>query len=219
MADEQTINQQPENSAPEGSQGGGEKPFLDSLPEDIRANEALKDVTGPDVLAQRYLETLGKVPKVPEGPDKYTFDDDVKGILNADSLKALAKTAHEAGATEAQAQAIAKYYAAQAKEALEAETAQAEKWDADLKKEWGGNFDANMSVAMKALVGFGDEVAVKALKDSGLAKHPAVRKMFYSIGRAISEDKFDKSGNPETKSGIERGLGGMPMLNFPSMSK
>lgn len=62
-------------------------------------------------------------------------------------------------------------------------------------KEIGGDkLPETLSVAKKALSQFGDESTLKMLNESGFGDHPGVIKMFYKIGKEISEDSFVGEG-------------------------
>lgn len=63
-------------------------------------------------------------------------------------------------------------------------------------KEIGGDKLAeSMATARKSFQQFGGDDALKLLDESGLGDHPAIVRMFYKVGKAISEDTFVAAGN------------------------
>jgi hypothetical protein len=74
---------------------------------------------------------------------------------------------------------------------IDTETAQANA-EAELRKEWGGNYDANIKKAGSvAKANMNAEILDMELKDgTRLGDHPEVIKGFANIANLISEDKL-----------------------------
>lgn len=74
---------------------------------------------------------------------------------------------------------------------------QSEEWKANLlsDKEFGGEaFKANAELAKRAAQKFATPDFIKTLEETGLGNHPELVKMFYRIGKAMSDDSFVKPG-------------------------
>jgi hypothetical protein len=133
---------------------------------------------------------------VPDAPDAYGLkapEGVPAEVWSDDAAKAFAAKAHEAGLTTAQAQAVAGWWAGtvaeQAKAAEDAAVAAREEATAAMKTEWGGQFNAKLDLAKRALDQFGGKAVAEIMTDTGLGNHPDVVRMFARIGEAIAEDK------------------------------
>lgn len=140
----------------------------------------------------------------PEKPDQYTLKAE-----NADpnAVKWAQETFHKLGLTRKQAETLyAEFngFAGQsAKSQQEAqETAAklaADKQEADLKKEWGAEFDQRKNIAKAAAIKFGlDGEALDTIERS--AGFAGVMKFLHNIGASIGEHEF---------VGSKQGAGGM----------
>lgn len=66
-----------------------------------------------------------------------------------------------------------------------------------LKKEWAGNYDANLAIAQKGMARIaGSPEMKKLLDDTGLGNHPLFVKAFFEVGRMVSEDKPPNGATP-----------------------
>lgn len=69
--------------------------------------------------------------------------------------------------------------------------------DAAKDKEIGGDaFESNVAIAKSALKQFGSDKLTAMLVESGLGNHPEVLRVFYRVGKAISEDTILTGGTP-----------------------
>ena len=124
-------------------------------------------------------------------PDGMQFDDAVVG--------AFSEVAKDLNLSQEAAQKIldkvGPVMAAQQNEALQAasaEWAEASKTD----KEFGGDkLNENLAVAKKAMDQFASPELRALLNESALGNNPEVIRMFYRVGKAISEDGFVVGGN------------------------
>jgi hypothetical protein len=74
--------------------------------------------------------------------------------------------------------------------------------DAEIGGPGGSNFEANASVAHKAIATFGTPKLQEILRDSGMGNHPEIVKFCLKVGRAISEDStFAKGGSSAQPTG------------------
>ena len=143
-----------------------------------------------------------------KAPDGVTLDDAVVG--------AFAEVAKDLNLPQEQAQKvidkIAPVLATQATERLKAartewvETAKAD-------KEFGGDkLEENLGVAKKALEAFATPELRTLLEDSGLGDHPDVIRLFFRVGKAISEDGV-VSGKPGTSAPLSIAQRMYPNMN------
>jgi len=197
MADEQTALT-PDNTVTDGA--GSEVSFLDSITdESLKGNEAITSFQSLDDLLKDYVITKELIPKLPENEDGYVFETPEGVTLDETSFKAFQKTAHEIGLTADQFQALMKFdlgrQEAANKSVMEAEAAQKAKMEkaaAEIKKEFGAEFDAKLDGARKVLEKTG---AVELANDPELGNSPAFFRHLVKISELISEDKLE-AGTP-----------------------
>ena len=135
----------------------------------------------------------------PESADKYDLSDfsPPEGVpWDQNSVAPLLEVLHSAGLNNEQASRIVKGYAEQQKNYFESVKGQVkESYDsmiADLKGEWGKDFDANLSLAGRAwreLAGDldSDENPAFLADGSRLGSHPAVVRMAGELGKIMAE--------------------------------
>lgn len=203
-----------------GADGSATPSFIESLPEDLRGSEQLKGFDSAEKLARAHLETLGKLPVVPDKPEAYQLTIPEGHPVNPELVGQFQKWAHEAGLSQDQASKIGQnYIAAEAAMLAQMQEADTEAQTA-IKTEWGDKFDANLAVAQRAVVQFCTPEEKKFLEESRLGNNPVLVRMFHRIGEAMSEDKLGASAQGGAGGGqMERTKGGMPQLDFPSMRK
>lgn len=199
------------------------KPFVETLPEDLRESEHLKDVKGADELARYYVDLKSNYLKPPDNPDGYEFAKPDGYELDEDTFKEFKSQAFEAGLNQKQFDAVMKADVdrvtksfASMKQTIELHRTEAE---TALKTEWGGNYEKNLEAAKSVLnhANLVDDGFKKFLEDTRFGDNPEVIKYFYRLSSAISEDTFRKPGTGGQPSGPMKDESGRPMLSFPSM--
>ena len=196
--------------------------FNDSLPEDLREHEHLKEVGDNAQLAQSYVDLIKNQPVVPPDPSGYSYDFPEGFELDNESFDSFKKVALDEGITQKQFQALAGYDVQRteaAKESFQASITQ-NRNDSEnaLRTEWGDKYDSKIESAKGVLRSYGNEEFTQFLKDSHLGDNPGVIKMLSWVAEKLSEDSLINSesrGTPE--EGPKKGEGGEPMLDFPSM--
>lgn len=73
--------------------------------------------------------------------------------------------------------------------------------EANLRREWRGDYERNVGYARQAIIRFGDEGLAALLDQAGIGRAPAVIRAFARIGRAISEDDAAVHASPADASG------------------
>lgn len=144
----------------------------------------------------------GAAPAAPEAakpvvPETYEFKAPEGVEFDADVLGELTTFAKETGLTQEAAQKVADLGVKQMQkfrqtyEAHVAETVEGWKQASVSDKEFGGaNLQANLAIAKQALETFATPEDRAFLAESGLGNHPAIIRMLYRAGKAISEDGF-----------------------------
>jgi hypothetical protein len=186
-----------------------------SLSEDLRGEKSLSDFKDVSAMAKSYVETkkmMGdavRLPKTdappedwdkfyarlgrPEAPDKYEFKRPqlAEGAKYDEEMETAFKgLAHKAGLHPRQAQSLLEGYNAMQAERLQKYTGQMEEGVNSLKKEWGQNYDKNLSVATRAVKELGGDELIAMLDETGLGNHPTLIKLFSRLGQDMTEDTF-----------------------------
>lgn len=197
--------------------------FHDTLPEEVRGSEHLKDVKDSSELARYYVDLKSNYLKPPDAPEGYEFKKPDGYDLDNESFSAFRKTAFENGVNQKQFDAIMKMdversqkTTASIKQAIETHRAEAEK---TLKTEWGADYDKNVEAA-KSVINHEKLVDAdfkKFLNDTRFGDNPQVIKYFARLAKSISEDSFIKPGGGTFAKAPATGEDGRPMLQFPSM--
>jgi hypothetical protein len=163
-------------------------PTETSPPEEVAAfNKALGVPDTPD----------GYELAVPELPEGMTY--------NEDRTKKFAALAHAKGVSKAAFQEIVKAFNADQVAEHEARIAAnkefVEKTTVEIKKEWGKDFETNLSQADAAIDKiFGPEFN-QMLKDTGLCNHPAIIRGMYKASQTIGEHALSAQGTPRASKG------------------
>lgn len=196
------------------------KSWKETISEEFRNDPNISKFTEIDALAKSYINATkmigsDKIPVPnnnstdeqwnevysklgrPESPDKYKLDFKSEAApIDESAVKSFAEVAHKSGLNEKQAQSILDYYKSNIEQSaqqskIDTETAQANA-EQQLRKEWGGNFDANIKRAGSiAKANMNPEMLDMQLKDgTRLGDHPEFIKGFANIANLLSEDKF-----------------------------
>ena len=234
MADENgTPNPTPGST---GDGGGGGTSWLDSLPEDLKGNEALKGYDGIESLAKAHLTTQGELaglkqqiedgkPVIPETPEAYELPAKFEGIpdeASAEVAKSLSQVALEAGLTKEQAGKAYAAIMAQEVQALKDETAAIERRQAEtkasLQKEYGDKYAEVMNTAFLRCAEVAgntgvDEGTFKAWLDStGIGDDPMFIKFAVGLAKLVSSDGImQNAGTAGPRSAAE--------VLYPNMAK
>ncbi len=136
----------------------------------------------------KFFQALG----VPDDPDGYelNLENMPEGTAPDEELTAQFKqAAKEANLTKAQAQGLLDWFNTQSGQRLEQMqsqmTEQFQTAEAELKKEWGKQFDKNLEIANRMVDKYelGD-----ILKQKGLDNDPNLANFLYKVGKEMGED-------------------------------
>lgn len=149
-------------------------------------------------------------------PEKYEFKP-VEGFdLNQGLVDAVSPVFKELGLTQEQASKLVDAYSAfGAKHAKEMEEAnekafqqemkdRADAHTAAIKKEWGGEYAANLTLARKGLARLFPGTEGKEMLDAtGMGNHPEFLRAFLAVGKMIQEDKPPNGQQPTVRKSNE----------------
>lgn len=206
--------------------GGAAPAWHVSLPDDLKSNQAVTRHASTTDLIKDYVNLQGKVVKVPEKPDQYTFTppgDLTDGTVVPENIvTGFREAAHKAGMSNEQYQAALAYYANSQdrarKEAVKAEAAAITETTKALKSEFK-DFDSKIVKARQLATKVGGEPFIGFLKKTKLGSHPDMIRFLFSVVDQVSEDVFITSKGKGSGGEMERTPGGTPLLNFPSLKK
>ena len=209
------------------------KSWKEAIPEDLRNDPNISKFTELEALAKSYVnatrmigqdkvavpnnnstddqwnEVYDKLGR-PESPDKYKLEVKSDVVpLDESAVKSFAENAHQLGLNNKQAQGILEFYknsmegSAQQNQ-IDMETAQANA-EQELRKEWGGNYEANIKKAgAVAKANMDANILDMQLKDgTRLGDHPAIIKGFANIANLMSEDKLVSTESENVSQGID----------------
>jgi hypothetical protein len=192
-----------------------------TLPEDIKNDPSLSHIKDVETLAKSYVhaqkmigadkvlvpgkhateqewQDLFRKLGLPESEDKYELQ--VGEDADKELLAGFKKQAMEAGVLPKQAQKIVDWLNTQGKARAEQEAQAAEAQALEsrqmLEKEWGEEFNKNLSAARAVLREYADEDFVNYLNETGLANDPKLVKLFSRIGGNLLEESI--KGNRAT---------------------
>ena len=209
------------------------KSWKEAIPEDLRNDPNISKFTELEALAKSYVnatrmigqdkvavpnnnstddqwnEVYDKLGR-PESPDKYQLEVKSDVVpLDESAVKSFAENAHQLGLNNKQAQGILEFYknsmegSAQQNQ-VDMETAQANA-EQELRKEWGGNYEANIKKAgAVAKANMDANILDMQLKDgTRLGDHPSIIKGFANIANLMSEDKLVSTESENVSQGID----------------
>jgi hypothetical protein len=179
------------------------------------ATPADQGAEAKDAPADQKRATDGEPEKKQTAPESYDLKAPEGFEVNADVTAAYAGVAKEAGLSQEAAQTLFEKMApviASQNESLLEVAAQGWKDAQKTDKEFGGDkLDENLAVAKKAMDAFATPELAALLETSRLGEHPDMIRLFYRVGKQLSEDRIvtgsRASGNDTTG------------FNYPSMKK
>lgn len=151
-----------------------------------------------------------------EVPEKYDFKPPEGMEFDEETINLYAEAAKEAGLSQEKADIIlgkiAPHLAQQQIKAIEKASSE---WEAASRAdpEFGGDkLNENLSVAAKAIEQFATPELKTLLNESRLGNNPEVIRLFYRVGKAISEDGFVQAGSAAKTAGAKSYFPNTPNL-------
>ena len=160
-----------------------------------------KDASDEDRAA--YRKAMG----IPDRPEDYGIVAPAgkEAMLGTpEEVGAFARLAHGLGLTREQVQSLTQFDLSRKENYDTAVKAEADaalgKIEAELRQEWGADYDANLTHADGLVREFGGDELIEAFKGLGLNRHPLVMRFLGKVGRALAPD-YPSIG--QTTAGIQ----------------
>jgi len=164
------------------------------------ASKAVQDMTPEE--RERFYKRLGR----PESPDGYELSTIIlpKGFdKDPGADKAFKEMAHGFGLTKAQAKGIHEWAMKTGADTIlsarQIMTKQKDEAITALRKEWGGDFDANLSGVQKLIRNFGDDSLVQFL-NNGPGNDPAMLRFLNRVRGTMRQDTLEDGRVPARES-------------------
>ncbi len=204
--------------------------FQETIPEDLREHESLKEITDVGALTKNYVDLFSSQPTRPENPNAYEVTIPEGFPIIEEDLTAFKQGAYEAGLTQDQFKAVMGHY-------VERETRLAESYKADilkhreeaekqLKMEYGDAYEAKTQKASNFLLALGEKLGGenvdafrKWLDDTKFGDDPMVIRLLSAASELISEDALIKGDNRTPNNERPIGSDGKARLRFESMGE
>lgn len=91
---------------------------------------------------------------------------------------------------------------------------------AELRQEWGADYEANVSVAKKAFWQFADDRLIEKVDATGLGNDPDFIKLFHEIGQEmLSKGRLNSVKKPRENPNVPKDVFGKVRLSYPTMEK
>lgn len=226
---------------PDNTPGAPPEPMTVAIPDTWAADESMKgfftekdtedgakvkafDLEG---LSKAYAESQAKIAALPAAPKtadeyKFEFPEGFPTDQFEPEFKARKEFALKAGLSSDQFSQLMSHdlgVLAEKSKAFEAERSEAHK---KLKAEWGGNYDANIAAAQKAITAvFGERIA--KMYDPAKDTDPDIIRGMLKIAKGMKEDTVHQpgipAGDPPKADQRPRSADGRPMIVYPYMQK
>ena len=227
MAEEQTTAPEVQSEQPTEQPIQSEQSFVDTLPEDVRAEPSLKNFQDAGQLAKSYVHAqrmVGvdkiSVPTkhatdedwnqvfsklgVPDSPDKYEVKYELQEGANETPVKNFISEAHKLNLLPHQVQGVLNYYSQLEQGAADTQQKDMElnkiENESSLRKEWGLAYDKKMNAANGVFKNFfaTDLADVKLQDGTPLGNHPGFVRSLSEMASKFSEDSM---GTDQEESG------------------
>lgn len=210
--------------------GGSEGNWYDSLPQDMREDQNITKFDSVEAMGKSWLNAqrligADKIPMPqtdedwgnvynrlgrPEDVTGYQIEAPEGAEINQDMQDSFLSTAHNLGLNQKQVEGLAAWQFEQGANAdtqsqQASEQAFTEAMNG-LKNEWGGAFEQNANIAVRAageFLGDNDKQFLESAKVDGVAlgDHPAFLKLFNNIGKQMMEgSKLEGIGSEMAKT-------------------
>jgi hypothetical protein len=165
-----------------------------------------------------YFKAIG----MPDKPEEYEMQLPEGTVADPKFIEGFTKMAFDNGFSKPQVASLTAWYTQNMKDTQatveKSLKVRQEKAVNELKDEWGGEYDAKLDAANKAVARIVDDDTYEYMKGYGLTNDSKMVKFFHRLSEVISEDAFiPPKGTPPRQR--EKSPGGQPILDFPSMDK
>lgn len=223
-----------DSASPDPSTESSEKlGWRRQLKQDYWEHEKAKGFSSPSELFEKYLEQESRLEGAIVAPGEDATEEDLAAYRSAigvpdtpdgyqltapdgiaqEATDLFAKRAHEAGLTTQQAADFLQLNSQAYSEAVAAQQAETQKNVAELKKEWGGEYDAKLEAAQRVVKQIGGEAALEEFRKADIGASPAIVRFVARVAELVAEDAATSGGGPAGDGQSRRSESGFPMLN------
>ena len=144
-----------------------------------------------------YYKAIG----VPDDPSEYELVDGVENILDPETIDAFKALGRQLGLTKSQMKSLTEFDVQAVNQKMEAMIESKKSVEAELRKEWGADFQKNADLAQQALSAFvnQDEEILELITSNGLGNNPKWIKAFHRVGNEILGEDRLKGGSLGSK--------------------
>lgn len=193
--------------------------FQDSLPEDLRGHESLKDFKDVGGLAKSFIDTQAMVgnsvripgenasdedvakfytslgrPETPDGYELSTWEQPQGFKANEDMTSSFKTVGHQLGLTGKQMEGLNNWYGEQingmATNMQTDRDNRAKTVMAEFRKELGASADAKIDLASAAMNKFASKEIIEYLDETGLGNDPMLLRLFMGVADNMGEDQI-----------------------------
>lgn len=186
--------------------------WRDTLPDDLKADKSLADFKDVGALAKSFVETkklvggksavpddkatpeaiaaFRKATGVPDAPEGYQVKRPSVALdigWNDVSEKTFLASMHKLGAPPAVVQAAIDFYGQMEAAKLEGMKTEANTIGAQLRNEWGSDYDAQLGRANRAIQSYGGDALIERYAQNGLGRDPLTIKAWAKVGNDLVE--------------------------------
>ncbi|NIS52203.1 MAG: hypothetical protein GWN94_14000, partial [Phycisphaerae bacterium] len=190
--------------------------FQESIPEDLREHESLKEITDVGSLTKNYVDLYSSQPQRPENPGAYEIAVPEEMPIVEEDLNAFKEAAYETGLTQEQFKGVMNHYLDREKRLADQYRADIERHREEslkqLKMEYGDAYEEKAKSASNFLIALGDRLGGnnvdafrKWLDDTKFGDDPMVIRLLATAAELISEDAFIKGDRRQPEG--ERPMG------------
>jgi len=187
--------------APEVRDAGFLKNIKD-IPTLVKTLENAQKMIGADKIAipgqgstQDDWKNVFRKLGLPEKPEDYKVEVDAKfqDKIDKDFMGEFSKAAHAAGILPSQAKQVAEWFSEANEKAFQAQEQAiqqlVDKQISDLKTEWGGAYEQNVTQAKAGMTEIMTPAEQELIRKSGLGRNPLFIKAMQRVGAMVAEDK------------------------------
>ncbi|ANS03918.1 putative protease [uncultured Mediterranean phage uvDeep-CGR2-AD3-C191] len=150
-------------------------------------------VPGEDASSEDWAEFYNKAGR-PESSDKYEIEvpegAEAEFGYRTDLEDNFKASAHDLGLSQRQVQGLVDWQLQKASEANQDITESRRTSDAELRANWGKNYDRNMWLAKRAVSELAEDEAAQQIIQSPLGNAPGVIRLFQRVGQMLYEDGY-----------------------------
>jgi len=217
---EEMVTEATDNVEQAPVESSGNQDWREALSEELRAEPTLANINDLESAAKTLVhqqkmlgariplpkneeemnELYGKLGR-PETPDGYEISapQGFEQYYTDDSINAFKETGHKLGLTPQQMQGLVEWQQQAIQSSVEADVMRGEAMGVEteemLRKEFGANYEKNLTAAQRALRVYGNETLQQKLADPRYGNDPDLIRLLANAGKDITEDSAQGTTN------------------------